>query len=209
VNVHDTVSDNAVVTLSDGVVTLRPWRQEDAAFMVEAFADPAIRRYNGNLDRQGNPGPLLTLAEAEATIHHFSSKWEEFSASGVPSAGVAFAITDATSGELVGCTGLDDWTDADVAQFGYWIVPAGRGRGYATRSVILLTRWLFELGAARAFLTINADNEDSGAVATRAGFVHEGTMRAHAIWEGQRIDVMWFAALADEWPLSGTQEDAS
>ncbi len=112
-----------------------------------------------------------------------------------------FAITEATSGELLGCCGLDDWSKADVVQFGYWLGAGARGRGYATRAVILLTRWLFELGAARVFLTIVAENEASIAVARRAGFVHEGTMRAHGVWEGRRCDVMWFAALPLEWAM--------
>ncbi len=75
-----------------------------------------------------------------------------------------------------------------------------RARGYATRAAILLTRWLFDVGAARVFLTIVAGNEVSVAVARRAGFVYEGTMRAHGVWQGKRCDVMWFAALPLEWP---------
>lgn len=80
-------------------------------------------------------------------------------------------------------------------QIGYWLAASARTRGYATRAVNLLTSWLFELGAARIFLTIVAGNEASVAVARRAGFAYEGTMRSHSIWEDQRCDVMWFAAL--------------
>ena len=188
--------------LSDDVVTLRPWSKDDAAFMAEAFADPAIRRYNGTLDRLGHPAPLLSLTDAEAVIDEFGVNAAAFATTGKPT-GVAFAITDAKSGELAGCCGVDDWSKADVAQFGYWLAPNARGRGYATRAVILLARWLFELGAARAFLTIVAGNEASIAVARRAGFLHEGTMRAHGVWQGQRCDVMWFAALPHEWPMRG------
>lgn len=193
---------NPVVTLSDDVVTLRPWSRDDAAFMAEAFADPAIRRYNGVHDRLGRPAPPLSVADAEAIIDEFASSWQAFATTERPS-GVAFAITDARSGDLVGCCGVDDWSKADVAQFGYWLAPGARGRGYATRAAILLTRWLFELGAARAFLTIDAGNEASVAVARRAGFVHEGTMREHGVWQGERCDVMWFAALPHEWAVRG------
>jgi RimJ/RimL family protein N-acetyltransferase len=191
--------ESPVVTPSDGVITLRPWSKDDARFMAEAHADPAIRRYNGNHDRRGNPAPPPSIADAEADIARFAANWRTFSATGKPS-GVAFAIVDATSGELVGCCGVDEWSEEDVAQFGYWIAPEARGRGYATRAVVLFTRWLFETGAARVFLTIVAGNNASVAVARRAGFTHEGTMRAHSIWQGQRHDVMWFAALASEWP---------
>ncbi len=188
------------MTLSDDVVTLRPWSRDDAGFMAEAFADPAIRRYNGVLDRQGHPAPPLSITDAEAVIDEFALNWRAFTTTGTPS-GVVFAITYARSGDLVGCCGVDDWTKADVAQFGYWIAPSARGRGYATRAAILLTRWLFELGAARIFLTIVTGNEESIAVARRAGFVYEGTMRSHGVWQGQRCDVMWFAALPLEWKV--------
>ena len=196
---------NPVVILSDDIVTLRPWSRDDAAFMAEAFADPAIRRYNGVLDRQGRPAPLLSVAGAEAVIDEFASHWRAFATTERPS-GVAFAITDARSGDLVGCCGVDDWSKADVAQFGYWLAPGARGHGYATRAAILLTRWLFERGAARAFLTIVAGNEASVAVARRAGFVYEGTMRSHGVWQGERSDVMWFAALPPEWAGRGPAE---
>ncbi|HKS92961.1 MAG TPA: GNAT family protein [Tepidiformaceae bacterium] len=185
--------------LSDGVVTLRAWSRDDAQFMAEANQDPAIQRYNGVHDRHGQPSPF-SLSDAEALIDEWTTNWRAFSPGGRPS-GLVFAITDAASGELAGCCGLDDWSKTDVAQFGYWLAPGARGRGYATRAVILMTRWLFELGAARAFLTIVADNEASIAVARRAGFVYEGAMRGHSIWQGQRYDVMWFAALPNEWTM--------
>jgi RimJ/RimL family protein N-acetyltransferase len=188
--------------LSDGVVTLRPWSKDDAPFMTAAFADPEIQRYNGLLDRQGYPSPL-SLADAEGIISGWTAKWRAFAAGRRPVV-VVFAIVDAATGELAGCCGMDDWSTADVAQFGYWLAPGSRGRGYATRAAVLMTRWLFELGAARVFLTIVADNEASIAVARRAGFQHEGTMRNHGIWRGKRRDVMWFAALPHQWPLLAT-----
>ncbi len=190
------------VTLSDGVVTLRPWTRDDARFFAEASADPAIRRYNGAHDREGRPARPPSTSDAEAIMDEFALNRQRFAETGIPT-GVAFAITDARSGELVGCCGVDDWTKDEVAQFGYWIAPNGRGHGYATRSAIVLTRWLFELGAARVFMTIVAGNENSVAVARRAGFEYEGTMRSHSIWEGERCDLMWFAALKSEWQAPG------
>ena len=186
------------VTLTDGTITLRPWSRDEAGIMAEAFADPAIRRYNGGADRQGRPDPPLSIAGAETVIAEFEARWQEFAQTRAAT-GVAFAVVESASGRVVGCCGVDEWSKADVAQIGYWMVPDGRRRGHATRAAILLTRWLFELGAARVFLTVVAGNESSVGVARRAGFMHEGTMRAHAVWQGRRYDVLWFAALADEW----------
>jgi RimJ/RimL family protein N-acetyltransferase len=188
---RETHVGDPVVTLSDEVINLRPWSRAEAGFIADASADPEIRRYS-------HVGPPLSVRGAEAVIDEFAVRWQEFAATGKPS-GVAFAITDARSGELLGQCGVDGWSQTDVAQFGYWLAPHARGRGYATYAAILLTRWLFELGAARVFMTIVADNEASAAVARRAGFVYEGTMRSHGVWQGQRRDVMVFAALALEW----------
>ena len=185
--------------LSDARIVLRPWTPEDAGFLADASADPAIRQYNGDHDRDGEPVPVPSTAEARAMIAEFDQNLAAFATSGTP-VGVAFVIEDAESGQPVGCCGVDDWTGEDVAQIGYWLVAGGRGHGYATRAVVLLTAWLFGLGAARVFLTVVAGNESSAAVARRAGFVYEGTMRSQAVWRGQRRDVRWFAALPSEWP---------
>ena len=149
------------VTLSDGVVLLRPWFSSDASFMAEAATDPAIQRYN-------SPAPS-SVADALSNIEGIAQRWRSFEVDGDPT-GVAFAVTDAASGEPVGMCGIDHWSGTDVAQFGYWLAAVARGRGLATRSVRLMTSWLFERGAARVFVTIESDNAASAAVARRAGF---------------------------------------
>ena len=186
------------MSLSDDVVTLRPWSRGDARFIADASRDPAIQRYSVPHDRRGHPRPPRSITDAEALIDEFAATWRAFATTGRPS-GVTFAITAARSGELAGMCGVDDWSDEDVAQIGYWLAPKVRGRGFATRAVILLTRWLFELGAARVFMTIVAGNEPSVEVARRAGFAYEGTMRSHGVWRDERCDVMLFAALPTEW----------
>jgi RimJ/RimL family protein N-acetyltransferase len=186
------------VQLSDDVVTLRPWSTDDAGFIADASADPAIQRYSVPHDRHGHPTPPLSIGDAETAIDGFAADWRTFVTTGRPS-GVTFAITDAASGEVAGMCGVDQWSTEDVAQVGYWLAPSARGRGHATRALILMTRWLFELGAARVFLTIEEGNTASVEVAHRAGFVHEGTMREQGVWRDERRDVMWFAALPREW----------
>ena len=182
------------VTLSDEAVVLRPWISSDASFMVEASRDPAIERYNG-------PSPA-SAADAGAVIERIQQCWRTFEVEGDPT-GAAFVIVDAALGEPVGMCGIDHWSSTGVAQFGYWLAAGARGRGLATRAVTLMTGWLFELGAARVFLTIHSDNAASAAVARRAGFTYGGTLRADGVWHGQREDVDVFAVLPDEWPLGG------
>jgi RimJ/RimL family protein N-acetyltransferase len=184
------LGDPSLVTLSDDAVVLRPWTRAEAAFLLEASRDSAIERYNGP--------PPDSLADAVAVIEGFERNWHSFAVSGNPT-GVAFAIVDAASVEPVGMCGVDDWSSTDVAQFGYWLAAGVRGRGFATRAVTLMTGWLFKLGAARVFLTIVSDNAASIAVARRAGFTYEGTLRAYGVWQGRRRDVDVFAVLPHEW----------
>ena len=191
-------ASDPIPDLSDGKVTLRRWTVGDAPFVANAMSDPAIRRFNGTHDRNGDPAPPPSIGEAESYISNFAIGLKTFAETGNP-AGAGYAITDAGDGAPLGCCGVDDWTSEDVAQFGYWLAPSARGRGRATRAVVLMTEWLFEIGAARAFLTVVAGNEDSAAVARRAGYIYEGTMRDHSVWQGQRQDVLWFGALPHEW----------
>ena len=186
--------ERSPVMLSDEAVVLRPWSPSDATFMVEASRDPAIQRYNG-------PAPA-SAADAVAVIERIQESWRTFEVEGDPT-GAAFAIVDAALGEPIGMCGVDHWSSTDVAQFGYWLAAGARGRGFATRAVTLMTGWLFELGAARVVLTIQSDNAASAAVARRAGFTYEGTLRADDVWQGQRENVDVFAVLADEWPSGG------
>jgi RimJ/RimL family protein N-acetyltransferase len=182
--------DPSAVTLTDGVILLRPWRRSDAGVLVEASTDQAVDRYNGPLPR--------SLARAEETSEAIVRNWRTFDASGDPT-GAAFAIVDAAGGDVIGMCGVDAWSATDVAQFGYWLLPGSRGRGYATRAARSMTGWLFERGAARVFMTIVAGNEESAAVARRAGFTYEGTLRSFGVWNGQRADVDVFAVLPHEW----------
>lgn len=182
------------VTLSDDVISLRPWRSSDASFMAEASRDPAIERYNG-------PAPD-SLAHAISIIERIERGWRSFEVHGDPT-GAAFAIVDPGTDEPVGMCGIDDWSSTDIVQFGYWLAEGARGRGLATRAVALMTGWLFESGAARVFLTIDSENAASAAVARRAGFTYEGTLRDHGLWQGRRRDVDVFAALPHEWPAAG------
>jgi len=82
-------------------------------------------------------------------------------------------------GELVGGSGLHkaDWT---LRQFevGYWGRTRFAGTGLMTEGVRALARHAIDaLGAHRVFLTTDERNLRSRALAERAGFDYEGTLR--------------------------------
>ena len=102
----------AEVVLSDGVVTLRPWRPEDAAAVFEACQDPEIGRHTYI------PQPY-ELAHAEG----FIAMCLEAAATGSTAAG--FAIVDADTDRVLGSMSRPP-LDGHRASFGYWLAPWAR-----------------------------------------------------------------------------------
>jgi RimJ/RimL family protein N-acetyltransferase len=85
------------------------------------------------------------------------------------------------------------------AAVGYWLAPAARGRGVATRAVRLLAQWAFaELAIMRIGLTCGPDNVASQRVAERCGFIREGVLRSHVAFKGGRRDSVVFGLLPGE-----------
>lgn len=151
-------------TLTDGVVTLRPFRPDDAQAVFEACQDAEIARFIPI------PQPY-TLADGAWYVTHAA----EESAVG-PSA--HFACVDPATDHLLGSISRHGPT-GHRASVGYWLAPDARGRGLATRAVRLLVDWTFATtDVIRLELYTDVDNERSGRVAIRAGFESEGVRRA-------------------------------
>jgi [ribosomal protein S5]-alanine N-acetyltransferase len=138
--------------LSDGVVTLRPWRDADAEWYAEAVSDPEILRFTA--EPEG-----LTAEQVRAG----------FAAAAARPDVAGFAICDATTGELLGNGGLR--RESAYVEVMYWVAAPARGRGTATSAVRLLAeraRQVFGPGELR--LWARAGNIASGRVAERVGF---------------------------------------
>ncbi|MGW7441342.1 GNAT family N-acetyltransferase [Streptomyces sp. NPDC054849] len=149
----------------DGGMLLRPWAApHDAPALVESCHDPDIRHWN-------RPD-LLTLAEAEDRIARWHARWQD------EEAGI-WAIALASGAPAVGLIGLADLDlRGGSGEILYWLLPAGRGSGVTAKATERVTRWAFEhLGLHRVRITHSVANPASCAVARRAGFPLEGTMR--------------------------------
>lgn len=105
-------------------------------------------------------------------------------------------IVDRTTGALVGGAALRriQW-EAGIGEVGYWLVPEGRGRGFATETCRLLTAHAFALGLHRVEAWTHVGNAASQAVLTRAGFVREGVLRSMPMQRGGRADVALYSRL--------------
>lgn len=107
-------------------------------------------------------------------------------------------IIDAATGSYAGEIGLYYWEPvARQAMIGYSLMPQWRGRGYATRAAVLLSRWAFDVvGVARIIAGTAPENLGSQRVLERAGFVREGYQRSRLPGPGHtRIDDILYALI--------------
>jgi RimJ/RimL family protein N-acetyltransferase len=106
-----------------------------------------------------------------------------------------FAIYGTPSRRLLGSISLRFYRN-ETAEVGYDLLPHGRGRGVATRAVLLIARWAFsDLGVARLELRTHPENVASQRVAERAGFTREGVERSSRRLYDRRHDCVLFSLL--------------
>lgn len=163
--------------LRDEELLLRPVTDDDVPAIVAACQDPELVRFI-----PGFPSPYT---ESHARI------WIESRPSLEKSR--TFLIVDATSGDLYGAIEV---RLGEIGSIGYWIAKDARGRGVATRSTTLLSRWaVTEGGVQRLELTTHPENIGSQRVAEKAGFTREGVLRSHTAFREGRRDSVIFSLL--------------
>ena len=94
------------------------------------------------------------------------------------------------------------------AHLGLSLRPAFRGRGLGTDMVVALCRYGFAVrGLHRLQVDTLASNTAMIRAASRAGFVHEGTLRRSAWVKGEFADEVILGVLATGWAEGGTPAD--
>ncbi|MBF6209618.1 GNAT family N-acetyltransferase [Nocardia puris] len=145
--------------LSDGVITLRPIAVDDAPAHLAGEDAELVRWLN---DGPGTPEGVRAYFEERV------ADWESDGATRT------FAILEQEGGALVGTLDVEveqPFLAKGQANLAYGIYPQWRGRGLATRAVILGCRFLAAAGMAdEAVLRIDPSNAASVAVARRARF---------------------------------------
>lgn len=148
--------------VGDNVIRLRPLSTADARAMA-ATSEPGLPTAWAP-DR----GPLN-----EERARTIVEKWEHRRLAGE---GSALAVLDVADGTLVGSVTLRVSKDAE-AEMTYWTAARARGRGYATRALVLLASWAEAHGFRRLWLEIDVRSVASRRVAEAAGFVLAGRSR--------------------------------
>jgi RimJ/RimL family protein N-acetyltransferase len=170
--------------LTDGVVTLRSWRDTDADAIAAMMDEPEIARWT----RAPTPYRQRDAIEWLATHSTLMRRRSE----------LPLAVVDAETGALLGSVSIRFPAD-DRGEFGYLVAAEARGRGVGARALRLFARWaLVALELPRLEVMVQPENVASLAVAQRVGFRREGIMRSQSAIRGRRVDLMMLAMLPGE-----------
>ncbi|WP_037708778.1 GNAT family N-acetyltransferase [Streptomyces griseus] len=150
---------------SDGILTLSPLRPEDAEAHLAGEDERLVRYLNGG------PG---TREGVTAYFRHCREQWA------VSGPLRAFGIRVGPGGTLAGTVDLR-FGGAGLApgrvNVAYGLYPSWRGRGLATRAVLLVCGYAAGEGGREAVIQVAEENPASAAVARRAGFTPAGRTR--------------------------------
>ncbi|WP_439948325.1 GNAT family N-acetyltransferase [Streptomyces sp. BBFR109] len=163
------------VELSDGIVTLSPLRLGDVEAHLAGEDELLVRWLNGG------PGTYEGVA---AYIRHCREQWDARGPLRV------FGIRVGGDEVLVGTVDLR-FAGGGLApgqvNVAYGLYPSWRGRGLATRAVLLATAYAASKGGTEAVIQVEPGNPASAAVTLRAGFAPGRQTRSE---DGTRFD--WY-----------------
>jgi RimJ/RimL family protein N-acetyltransferase len=141
---------------------LRMPRADDAAGLLEAFADPDAMRYIGD-------GSTTDLAGSEAAVARWLERWDAW--------GIGmFVVERREDGRVLGRSGFLRWDpetweiDGSATELGWGLAREHWGRGYATEAALALRDWgAAEHGLTRLISLIQPGNVPSVRVAEKIG----------------------------------------
>ena len=171
--------------LTDGELTLRRAVPGDAADVAEVYNEADIRRW-----MLWEP-EHVDEAEALANIARSEESWADGS-------WAPFRVV--LGGHVVGGVNLH-FLEHDTAELSYFLRASARGRGLATRAVLLATDYGFRERGTAAGVRARGPRERRlpGAWCERAGFAFEGVERRSAAYpDGRRFDSSVYSMLPAE-----------
>jgi RimJ/RimL family protein N-acetyltransferase len=164
-------------TLTDGVVVLREFREDDRAVVLSTMGDELVHRWL-NMPAEPRDADFNSLLRT-ARDGRFSGER------------IDYAVTEVGRDVAIGAV-IASRRARDNYEVAYLAGAAGRGRGLMTRAVRVLCDWLFSEGIGRLELRTHPGNEPSQRLAERAGFQREGLERKSIWLHGRRQDaIVW------------------
>jgi RimJ/RimL family protein N-acetyltransferase len=158
-------------TLTDGVIWLDSHRVEDAEAHHAGEDDEMLRRFDS---------PRKARLEQ---VREALRRWTAMRAASGPQ--FAYALRDRSGVLMGGCEMRRP--SFDCGHVSYWLFPAFRGHGYASRALALLCAEAANIeGLTSLEAHIDDDNLASQGVALRNGFLRDGTVTDET-WSGGQV----------------------
>lgn len=185
--------DMEPITLTTERLLLRPFTTDDTEAVHQACQDPHIQRWTTV------PSPYERQHAAEFTGQMVPDGWRT-------GAMCTFAVLPREGGSLLASVAVTLRTFSGTWEIGFWTGKEHRGRGIMAESVGAVAHWAFSrLGATRLEWRAEVGNAGSRAVAEKAGFVVEGTLRAALLNKDVLRDAWVGALLPSDLGLSSAQ----
>lgn len=181
--------DRKRVALTDGKITLRPYRVRDCQESYKAIKESAaeISLWLPFAHQE------YSLKENRAWIKKRPGEWKK---------GLAyeFAIWDAGDGTIIGGCGLNGIDKVNRrANLGYWVRTNCTGRGVATAATLLLAKWGFDvLKLVRIEILVAMSNQRSLRVAEKVGAKREGILRNRIVIREKPYDAIMHSLVPGE-----------
>lgn len=162
---------------------LRPWETCDAPTFLSAYQDEEIRRWHTR--RPSSESRVREWFDA------YRQDWER-------EKGGHWAVTR-DGGEVLGRIALGSVNfDEGMAGVGYWVLPTARGAGVASHALSALSAWALDgMGFHRLYLEHSTRNHASCRVATKSGYLPEGTKRSAGLHDDGWHDMHLHARVRD------------
>ena len=173
-------------TLETARLLLRPYRDEDAAWLIRWLSDKAVADGTLNVPHPYPPERATEFLREQAAWY-------------AKGTGVSWAIAWRHDGTPVGGIGLRIVAAHRRAELGYWVAKPQWGAGIATEAGHAVVAYAFDvLGLHRLDAHHYTENPASGAVMRKLGMQHEGCLRAMVWRDGIPRDNELYSILATD-----------
>lgn len=180
---HSSPSLLRALPVSDGKITLRAMKHEDAQAYADGSEDVQVKRF-----------AHLPLEKYTAAI--MRDLIDSAIADGLRNGNLAIlTISDAASDAFMGSLVLFD-ISAEEAEIGYWVAPQHRGKNISNAAIALALRIAGALELKRLRARTVADNPASVAVLQKAGFKQCGEAQPDLVPSGKtELSIRFMMAL--------------
>jgi ribosomal-protein-alanine N-acetyltransferase len=162
---------------------------DDATFIFEMFADPAVTQFYD----------FEVFANEQQAVDLIKNDGQKIQDKQM----LRWAVREKSTGQFLGGCGINRYAPANhVAVISYEFCQAAWGKGYGTEALRAMIAYAFSDQCQYNINRIEADtmlrNEASENLLTKLGFVYEGTMRQYGYWKNAYHDLKLFGLLRED-----------